>query len=251
MKPVVLRAARTGLFLVLFALWLPLSAHARDLYAHVHDRGGQVPIANLSAEASSEVEQDTVQITLVAELAGPAQNAVAEQLNQRLDVVMKALQGHAGVLVHNGSYRLWPSTDRDGHVAEWRGRAEIILKSQDFPVVSRLAAEQAEYMGIDGLYFSVSEARQAATEQALLAQAVKAFQDRASALAEALGFPGYRLRTIDLSGAGRFQPMPGPARMMSMAADSTAAPIEGGKERVTVSVSGSIALLTRKTESPQ
>ncbi|MFA7437317.1 SIMPL domain-containing protein [Castellaniella sp.] len=244
MKSFLYRHRHIGLWLAALALLAPLAVQARD-------RGPQQPLANLSAEASAEVDQDTVQITLVAELAGSSQGAVAEQLNQRLDGVMKAVSGHEGIAAHSGSYRLWPSTDRDGRITEWRGRAEIILTSQDFPRVSGLAAEQAEYMAIGGLYFSVSEARQAATEQALLGQAVKAFRARAEALTDALGFAGYRLRTIDLSGAGRFQPMPGPARMLSMAADAAPAPVEGGKERVTVSVSGSIALLTKKTGSPQ
>lgn len=232
--------------------WMAAIVLSVPLVAQAHRTHPPQPEATLSAEAAMEVEQDTVRVTLAAELAGPTQASVADQLNQRLDAVMQAVKGHADVQASTGTYRLWPSTDRDGRISEWRGRGEIILKSQDFAQASRLAAAQADKMPIDGIYFSVSEARQNAVEEQLLGQAVQAFQARAKALAEALGYAGYRLRSVDLSGAGRLpQPVGAAPRMMSVMADSAAAPIEGGRERISVSVSGSVFLLTKQTESPQ
>lgn len=204
------------------------------------------PRATLSAEASSEVGQDTVEITLSAELAGASQTEVAEALNQRLDSVMKQAKGHQGIEARSGSYRIWPTTGRDGKIAEWRGQAEILLESRDFPAVSKLAASLGDRMPIAGLAFSVSRERRAAEEQKLLGQAVDAFKARAQALTQALGFADYRFRTVELGGAGAMPPVPMPRMMMSaMAADKAATPVEGGRERVSVSVRGTIVLLPR------
>ena len=162
-----------GLSLVLASVAMPALAHEAE---------ADEPRATLSAEASSEVAQDTVEITLAAELSGASQTEVADALNQRLDSVMKQAKGHQGIEARSGSYRIWPTTDREGKIAEWRGQAEILLESRDFPAVSKLAASLGDRMPISGLSFSVSRERRAAEEQKLLAQAVDAFKARAQAL---------------------------------------------------------------------
>ncbi|MHA3903863.1 SIMPL domain-containing protein [Castellaniella sp. WN] len=226
-----------GLSLVLASMALPVLAHEGE---------PAEPRASLSAEASSEVAQDTVEITLAAELSGVSQTEVAEALNQRLDSVMKQAKGHQGIEARSGSYRIWPTTDRDGKIAEWRGQAEILLESRDFSAASKLAASLGDRMPIAGLSFSVSRERRAAEERKLLVQAVEAFKARAQALTQALGFAGYRFRTVDLGGQGAAPPAPMPRMMMgAMAADKAAAPVEGGRERVSVSVRGTIVLLPK------
>ncbi|WP_323018410.1 SIMPL domain-containing protein [Castellaniella sp.] len=210
------------------------------------------PQATLSAQASAQVQQDTVQVTLAAEISGASQAIVSDQLNARLDAVMKQAKGHDGIDVRSGSYRLWPMNDQDGRISEWRGHAEILLQSRDFKAASQLAAQLSDRMPIAGLAFSVSRERQAAEEQKLMQQAVKAFQDRAQALAQALGFSAYRLHAVDLGGTGEMPAAPMPRMMMSaMAADKVAAPIEGGSQVISVSVQGTIVLLPAGTATDQ
>src|SRR5690606_36002644 len=105
----------------------------------------------------------------------------AEALNTRLDAVMQQAKGHDGIEARSGSDRIWPSTGQDGKIAEWRGRAEIILSSQDFAAASRLAGQLGDRMPISGISFSVSAQARAATEQKLMAEAVDAFKARAQA----------------------------------------------------------------------
>ena len=205
--------------------------------------GADKPRATLQAQASSEVGQDTVEITLSAELSGASQTEVAEALNQRLDSVMKQAKGQKGIEARSGAYRIWPTTDRDGKISEWRGQADIVLKSRDFPAASKLASDLGDRMPIAGLSFSVSPELRAQEEQKLMGQAVEAFKARAQALTQALGFADYRFRTIDLGGQGAVPPSPMPRMMSAMAADAKAVvPVEGGSERVSVSVRGTIVL---------
>ncbi len=214
-------------------------------------RRAQAPRASLHAQASSEVAQDTVRIVLAAELRADTQAEAAEALNTRLDAAMKQVKGHAGVEARSGGYRIWPSTGQDGKIAEWRGRAEIILSSGDFAAASRLAAGLGDQMPISGISFSVSPKTRAATEQKLLAEAVEAFKARAQALTTALGFASYRYDTIDLGGSGESVPVPMPRMMMAKAADAVAAPLEGGTETISVSVSGTIWLRPASTAAGQ
>ena len=145
-----------GLLLAASVVALPAAAEQAR-----HD-GPAEPRATLSAQAASEVGQDTVEITLSAELSGASQTAVAEALNQRLESVMKQAKGQKGIEARSGAYRIWPSTDQDGKISEWRGQADIVLKSRDFPAASHLASELGDRMPVAGLSFSVSPELRAA-----------------------------------------------------------------------------------------
>lgn len=222
----------------LAALMAALPASARDQGESRH--GG--PQATLSAQASSVVVQDTVQITLASELSAASQVEAAQALNKVLDATMKQAKGHKGIEVRSGAYRVWPTSKQDSKVTEWWAHGEIVLTSMDLDAVAKLASELGDRMPIAGMSFSVSPQRRAAEEKALLEQAVQAFKVRAQALTQALGFESYRYRTIELGGDGaQYQPMP---RMMmsAMASDKVGAPVEAGTETVMVTVHGSIAL---------
>ncbi|HUH88625.1 MAG TPA: SIMPL domain-containing protein [Pusillimonas sp.] len=231
------------------ALALAMPAQAGD-QGDPGDRGKREqrhwPQATLDAQASKEIQQDTVTITLAKELSDPSQANVVKALSEALDSVMKDAKGESKVQAHSGNYRVWPHSDDKGAVTNWRGRADIILKSTDFEAASQLAARLSDRMPIAGMGFSVAPETRARHEQELLAEAARAFQDRAQALAAAFGFESYSIKSVALGGMGMpYQPMP---RMMAMAAsadESARIPLEPGTEHVTVTMQGSIFLRSK------
>lgn len=226
------------------ALALSVPVHAHEGH---NDSPKKWPQATLNAEASKEVQQDTVTITLVKELSDPSQAAVVKALGEALESVMKDAKSHAEVQARSGNYRVWPHNDDKGAITNWRGRAEIVLKSTDFAAASELAAALANRMPISNVGFSVAPATRAKHEQDLLAEAAKAFQVRAQALADAFGFTSYEIRSVDLGGVGvPYQPAP---RMMAMAVssdESARVPLEPGTETVSVTMQGSIFLRSKE-----
>lgn len=227
------------------AVIVPVHAHGPD--EHHGARYPHLPEATLDAQASKEIAQDTVSITLVKELSDPAQATVIKDLSAALDSVMKDAKTESAVQARSGNYRVWPHTDDKGAITNWRGRAEIVLKSTNFEAASTLAAKLSDRMPISGMGFSVAPETRARHEQELLADAAKAFQDRAQALAAAFGFESYSIKSVALGGMGMpYQPMP---RMMAMAAsadESARIPLEPGTEHVTVTMQGSIFLRSTK-----
>lgn len=198
--------------------------------AQAKDRVSELPVASLSASSSVEVEQDVVKVVLAAQEIADSQGKVSAELNKKLDSVMKQAKDQKEVQAKSGSYRIWPTTDKNGKVSEWRGYAEIILESENFEATSELAAKLSDRMPIDGISFSVSNATQQAQEQTLLEKAVESFQMRAQSLTDALGFAGYKIKSIDLGGSGNQYFSPMPKMMMAASMDSAPAPIEGGKQ---------------------
>lgn len=210
------------------------------------DEAQKFPYASLRAEVVTEVARDTVRLTLAAEVSDKSQAAVASALAATVDSVMKQTRGKEGIKTYSGNYHVWPMNDKDGRISNWRGRAEIVLESADFEAVSKLAADVADRMPIANMAFSVAPRERARYEAELLAEVGTAFRIRAEALAKAFGYESYSIREIRLGGAGQAY-QPEARRMMSMAADAAmAVPMEGGTERISLSVEGTIFLHSSK-----
>jgi predicted secreted protein len=208
------------------------------------ERQARWPQASLQAEASQEIAQDTVRITLATEVTGADQAAVAAEVNKTLEAALKQAKGNDKVKVSSGNYRVWPMNDKDGKISNWRGRGELLLESKDFEKASGLANELSSLLSIAHLNFFVSPQARAEQEAILLEQAATAFRERAKATALAFNFTNYAIREVQVGGSGAVYQSAAP-RMMAMAVSDTmpAAPLEAGTETITVTVQGSIFLL--------
>ncbi|SSW73124.1 SIMPL domain-containing protein [Achromobacter agilis] len=206
----------------------------------------RAPELTLQATASSEVKQDTVRISLSAEVEAPDQPGAGKKLTAALDDVVKRARDVKGVEVRTGGYNVWPNTSSKGKIASWRGQGEVILESKDFEAAAALASKLSDKTAISNIGFLLSREAREAEERKLLKEAAQAFKDRALAAANAFGFSGYRLSKLELGGSGGPVPMP---RMMgaAMAKDASAGyspdvPLEAGDVTVSIAVNGTIVL---------
>ncbi|EHK68286.1 SIMPL domain-containing protein [Achromobacter arsenitoxydans] len=204
------------------------------------------PELTLQAMASSEVKQDTVRISLSAEVDAPDQPAAGQKLTAALEDVVKRARGTKDVEVRTSGFNVWPNMNNKGKISSWRGQGEIVLESKDFAAAAALASKLSDKTAISNISFSLSPAAREAEERKLLKEAAQAFKDRALAAANAFGFSGYRLSKLELGGAGGPTPMP---RMMgaAMAKDASSfsaanVPLEAGNVTVSVAVNGTIVL---------
>ena len=203
-------------------------------------------VLSLSAQASAEVPQDVVTITLFYEQEANDPASLTATLNQRADQALQKAKGVAGVTARSGQFSIYPSTDRDGRISAWRGRTEVVLESHDFAAASKLAGDIASVMQVGNVQFSLSPEAQRAAEQKLSGQAIASFREQAAANARAFGYNGYTVRDVNVGHQGV---PPRPMMMMmsarAMSADAKAAPpmpLEGGTSTVSVNVSGSVQM---------
>ena len=201
-------------------------------------------VLSLNAQASADVPQDVVDITLFYEQEASDPSALTSTLNQRADSALQKAKGVSGVTARTGSFSIYPSTDRDGRISAWRGRTEIVLESHDFAAASKLAGQMASIMRVGNVQFSLSPEAQRAAEQKLTGEAIKSFREQAASSAQAFGYSGYSIREVNVGHNGV---MPRPVMMMSMRSDVSAkaaapVPVEGGTSTVTVNVSGSVQM---------
>ncbi|AXA73098.1 SIMPL domain-containing protein [Achromobacter insolitus] len=207
----------------------------------------RAPELTLQATASSEVKQDTVRISLSAEVEAQDQPAAGKKLTAALDDVIKRARDVKDVEVRTGGYNVWPNTSSKGKISSWRGQGEVILESKNFEAAAALASKLSDKTAISNISFLLSREAREAEERKLLKEAAQAFKDRALAAANAFGFSGYRLSKLELGGSGGAVPMPRMMGAAAMAKDASGGyspdvPLEAGNVTVSIAVNGTIVL---------
>ncbi len=221
----------------------PAAAQAQSLNPHFPQPAG---VLSLSAQASADVPQDVIHITLFYEEQAKDPGSLTAALNQRADAALAQAKSVAGVTARTGTFSVYPTTDRDGKISAWRGRTEVVLESRDFAAASKLAGQLAGLMQVSNVEFSLSPEAQRAAEQKLTTEAIRSFRARADEAAKAFGYNAYSIRDVNVGGGRNVQPYPRAMAMAAPAMDSAkmSAPIavEGGKATVSVTVNGSVQM---------
>jgi len=226
-----------------------LTLAPRAACAQTDMRSQPAGVLSLSAQATTEVAQDVVAITLFHEEEASDAASLTTTLDRRAEAALQKAKGVPGVRARSGQFSIFPTVDRDGHISAWRGRAEIVLESHDFAAASKLAGNIAPAMQVGNVQFSLSPEAQRAAEQKLSGEAIASFREQAGAAARAFGYSGYSIREVNVNHASQF---PRPFMVMNaraMSAGSAAPnaappmPLEGGTSTVTVNVSGSVQMV--------
>lgn len=212
-------------------------------------------VVTLSAEASAEVTQDMLSITLAVVREGADAANVQSQLRQVLDAALTEARKSVrpGQLdVRTGSFGLWPrqSAPRPNvppSIQGWSGRAELVLEGRDIAAISALAGKLPG-MTVAQLGFGLSREARDKVEAEVSAQAIARFRARAERHAQAFGFASYSLREVNVGTAeasGSPVPMMARARLAAAPMADESQPVEAGRATVSVQVNGSIQLSPR------
>lgn len=206
--------------------------------------GTPVKLMRLSASAALEPVQDRVELTLTAQQDGPEAGALQRALEQVLGKALERARPEASpgqVEVSTGTFQIHPRHDNEGRIRAWSGRAELMLAGRDLARLSALAA-RLPGLQLSQVRWSLSPALRQATQDQAQAQAVERFRAKAQALAQQFGFRDYVLGEVQVSDGEQAQPAPTLMARSALALDAPALPLEAGRGRVSVTVSGSVQL---------
>jgi len=234
--------------LLIAVLALAAAAAPAGAFAQASTQQPFFNVITLEASATADVPTDTLSVTLFVEEQGPDPGQLATRVNARLDDALAKARKEPKVEAHSGNYQTTPTYDRANQITGWRIRADVVLESRDFKAVAALAGAMQPALKLWSMTFSLSRGAREAAEAALLTEALGKFQEKARAVAKGLGFPGYALGQIVVRSDG---PVHAPvafrgAAMSAMADAAPPVPVEGGKNAVTITVSGSVVLGTAK-----
>ena len=223
------------------ALLVSLTLHAQQAIIAAPQN-----VIQLSANASLDVQQDLLGLSMSTTREGPDAATVQNQLKIALDAALT--EARKAVLpgqldVRTGYFSLYPRYGRDGKISGWQGTAELVLEGRDFARISSTAGKM-QSVAVSGVSFSLSREQRAKVEAEVQGSAIERFKARAAEITKAFGFTGYGLREVSVNTNDQgFAPRPRAMAMEAKAASSDlAVPLEAGKTAVVVTVSGSVQL---------
>lgn len=207
-------------------------------------------VLTLSAQATIEVPQDLLMITLSVTREGADAGVVQSQLRQVLDGALTEARKAARpgqVDVRTGQFSLSPRYAPKGGISGWQGTAELVLEGRDMTAISQLTG-RLPGMTVARVGYGLSRESREKVEADVAAQAIQRFKARADDYARQFGFGGYSIREVAVGQADAVPPPQQPQFRRTLAQASVAdesLPVEAGKASVTVSVNGSIQMSPR------
>lgn len=215
---------------------------ASTLPAQAHET--TTGLVDFQSEVSRLLRNDQLHAVLYVELTERDPTQLSRGLVRVINDALHAVQAWPAVKASNGNQSSWPLYGKNNHLDGWRGRAELVLDSQDFKAAGDALAALQDKLQLQGISFVVSDAARQSAEQALTREAIAAFRQRADNIRSAWGASSYQLMQMNLGSNGT-PPRP-PMLMMMKAASAdampTPEPLSGGESRLTVTASGSIRL---------
>jgi len=199
-------------------------------------------LVSLQSQAERDVPNDLLSATLAAEAEGANPAQLADSVNRATQGALALARDYASVKTSTASYQTLPVYDK-GRIARWRVRQELRLASGDFSAAAELMGKLQAKLTLVALALSVSAEARRAAENALIAEALAAFDERARVVRDAMKAKGYRVRDLHVSPGGG---LPRPLSAMAaraLTAESLAPPaIEAGSSRLLITVSGTVQL---------
>ncbi len=199
-------------------------------------------LIDLNVEASQAAPNDLFRATVFAENSGSNLKTVSSRTNEQMAEATQTGKRYNQVKLQSGSTSTYPVYGKAGRIESWRMRSELQLESKDAEKLSELLGQLQDKLGLSSVQFLPSpETRKQAEEKAIQA-ALAAFQERAGLIARSLG-KTYRIKQLNVSSNGQFQPPMMYRKASSMMAEAAAPmPMEAGESQIQVNVGGQIEL---------
>ena len=227
-------------------LRIPLAIGLIGLFLGLPVAAAEAPLRydqiDLSAQASMEVDNDTLIAVLYAQQEGQDLSSLTDEVNLTINQAVAQAKTAEGVTVQTLGYQTSPIYQQQ-RLSGWRVRQSIRLESRQSGHLSQLLSRLQSTLALDSLSYAVSPERRKSVEDKLIEQAIDAFQRRAKLVAEQLGHKRYRLVQMSIDTSGQTpQPLRVRANMMALQSPAAAPSLEAGSQTIRVDVNGRIEL---------
>jgi predicted secreted protein len=206
------------------------------------------PSVAVTGAATGTFANDRMHAMLRIEAENASAASAANDVNARMTRALAKAKAVAGVDAKSAGYSTWQQWEK-GRPSKWKVVQSVSLTAQDFAALAALVSRLQDEDGllVSNLSFSISPETRRKAEDALTREAIRAWQQRATTAADALGYAGWRAGRINIA-TGDIGPQPRVEMMRAQAAAPAGGgppiAVEGGTTEITVTVSGDALLDT-------
>jgi predicted secreted protein len=209
--------------------------------ARAHEPAVHYDHVSLSARAGTEVPQDQLQVSVYALAESENAQDSASTVSNRIHDALALINQHKEMTAQTGSFTTQPVYHKQT-INRWRSRQNIQIKTNEVASLSQLLGALQQYVQLENISYQVSDLKRQQIENELIKTAVRNFQQRAQLVTESLGRETYRIVDMNVSTQNHI-PRPMATRAMSSMAEAAVAPaIQAGKQKVEVTVNGTVEL---------
>jgi len=199
--------------------------------------------ADFQVEAAREVANDLLIAVMNADIQDKQPARIAQQLNATLNDALKQAAAFGTVKASSGNQNTYPVYGKNNQIDAWRGHAEMRLESRNFKDAGELIMKLQSTMQLGNVQFTIAPDTRTKIENALIADAIKAFQMRADAIRAALGATSYKVVRLSINDGGMPPYRPNIAMRATLASSAIPAPeFAAGDSRITVQINGTIEM---------
>lgn len=199
-------------------------------------------VVHLSASASSEVENDLMVVRLSTQHEAKKASEAASLVNQDMAWALKEVKRFGDIESQTEQYNTYPMY-KDSKIRSWQASQTLRLQSENTGDLSKVLLALQARLNIQSMNFKPTKATSKKASDALIEDALKAFNERATLVQKALNAGGYSIVEIHVNTQDHFAPVYHRAENYSVMSKSVAAPaVESGTSTVNVTVSGKIQL---------
>jgi predicted secreted protein len=223
--------------------WLAvLPAYAQDIAVTVP----MGPSVAVTGTASTKVQNDRMSATLLIEAEHAIASNAANEVNARMAKVLERAKALPGLEVKSAGYSTWQTWEK-GRPSRWKVMQSVSLTSGDFAALAALVGKLQDEDGalVGAIGFTVAPETRRKAEDALMGEAIRAWQNRAETASKALGFASWRTGRVNVMTSDMAPPPRTDFAMRAQSAAAGAAPpvaVEGGTTELSVTVTGDALL---------
>lgn len=179
---------------LLFALLAsPLFVCAQD-----NSEQAKLPRVSFSVAVEKEVAMDILQVRLFVQEESTDLKTLHDKVSEKLNQALSKIKAQSAVRIQQNNRHTSARYNEKGYKNGWLERADLVLESQDFFVLSQLVDTLADTFSIDDIQAKLSPAAQAQMEDEMTQAVLAKFNQKATLTSTALQAKGYRIVNLEL-----------------------------------------------------
>ena len=231
--------------LVLLPLSMALAANAETKSADETEKN----VISFSTEVTKDVDYDVMEVTLFVKEENKNLKELNQTINQKVNAALEVLKKQSAVEVKKNTRSTQVRYDSKGKQSGWIERADLVLESKDFVVLSQVISDLNDTFAITDVVQKLSKEAAVKFEDEMIKSALAKFQHKAQLIQTSLNAKGYEVVNLNLDSRNempyfdrRMMPVAKMNSFSSEAADEVSLD-NNGKAELKASVSAQIKLL--------